>query len=169
MTDDLTPPHWGSQEMPNQQMTGDEINALVDRLETMGDVPISVILDAITTLRAQLAAETARADRAEAERAAQIDADAAICDDLHGSIWEYDAYECALAIRAQPHDRTALDAAIRAAKVEAWREAAYVDWSHGTDALDVAPEYLTPWQRGFVASQTAMRAAILALIGEATP
>jgi len=124
------------------------------------------LADAITTLRAQLASETARADRAEAERAAQIEADAAICDDLHGSIWEYDAYECALAIRAQPHDRTALDAAIRAAKVEAWREAAYVDWSHGTDALDVAPEYLTPWQRGFVASLTAMRAAILALIGE---
>ena len=35
---------------------------------------------AITTLRAQLAAETARANRAEAERAAQIEVDKGLCD-----------------------------------------------------------------------------------------
>lgn len=152
MTDELTPPHWGSQEMPTQQMTGDEINALVERLETMGDVPVSAILDAITTLRARLADANARADRAEfnavqltvmvgddaveqieAAVAAQIEADAGIAvaetamppqhnikDQWRSNIGD----DVAAAIRAQPHDRTALDAAIRAAKVDAWKEAA---------------------------------------------
>ena len=93
-------------------------------LMTVSDEALWKLIDAITTLRAQLAAETARADRAEAERAAQIEADAGICDEMLGKIWDDEAYDCAAAIRAQPHDRTALDAAIRAAKVEAWKEAA---------------------------------------------
>ena len=83
----------------------------------------------------------ARADRAEAALAAQIEADAEICTYI------IDNYDCMKAdketyqpmwvqkvakgmvslarqdIRNQPHDRTALQSAIRAAKVEAWRKA----------------------------------------------
>jgi hypothetical protein len=51
----------------------------------------------------------------------------------------------------------------------ALKEAADVDWSTGRDVADTAPGYLTDWQRGFVAGQTAMRNAILALIPEAKP
>ena len=176
MTDDLTPPHWGSQEMPTQQMTGDEINALVERLETMGDVPVSAILDAITTLRAQLAAETDRANRAEAERAAQIEADAGIAD--HYANQDYCAMgypeEGGIAasgtadmirreIRAQPHDRTALEAATRAAKVEAWRLAASV----AANACLVEPDGGSPTEEERLVCDEACR-RIMALIGEAT-
>jgi hypothetical protein len=63
-------------------------------------------------------------------------------------------------------DPAALAAMLAEARANALREAADVDWSHGRDVLDVAPEYLTPWQRGLVAGQTVMRAAILALIDE---
>jgi hypothetical protein len=37
---------------------------------------------------------------------------------------------------------------------------AKVDWSTGQDVADDAPSYLTDWQRGFVAGQAAMTAAI---------
>lgn len=200
MTDDLTPPHWGSQEMPTQQMTDEDISALAERLETVGDVPVSAIIDAITTLRecearlrAQLAeawAEIARLTdlnstayidghdaakneyRAEIQRletlnaqlmvmvgedaveqieaavAAQIEADAGIADEYvamrerqiagekdkasqHVDVpqimrWQAGKVQSSViasAIRNQPHSRTALDAAIRAAKVEALRKA----------------------------------------------
>jgi len=66
------------------------------------------------------------------------------------------------AIRIEAWNRRTPDPAqIRA---DAIREAAAVDWSHGTDVFDKAPEFLTPWQRGLVAGQIAMRAAILALL-----
>lgn len=130
--------------------------------------------DAITTLRAQLAevraelafvtenrnnwqdtatrrwfrAEEAlaRADRAEAERAAQIEADAGIAeaqealaakrandDDADArSDWDaglifgtqVGARLISASIRVQPHDRTALDAMLRAERENALREAA---------------------------------------------
>jgi len=51
MTDDLTPPHWGS----NEVMANEEIDTLIERLETSGDVPCSVIVDAIAALRALIA------------------------------------------------------------------------------------------------------------------
>ena len=76
----------------------------------------------------------ARADRAEVERAAQIEVNAMACsawgtlspaDMDDGVKWQFDLPDqIAAAIRNQPHDRTALDAAIWAAKVEAWKEAA---------------------------------------------
>jgi len=97
--------------------------------------------DAITTLRAQLAAETDRANRAEAERAAQIEADAGIADAyvemrdrqiadesekaahhvdvpqiLRWRAGKIQSEAIADKIRAQPHDRTALIAAIRDAR-----------------------------------------------------
>jgi hypothetical protein len=49
MNDDLTPPHWGSDTDPN------EISAMVERLQTHEDVPVSVIADAITAQAAELA------------------------------------------------------------------------------------------------------------------
>ena len=99
--DDLTPPHWGTEEMPHQ-MTDEYISAMTERLETYEDVPVSEIAAALTALRAQLAEawaklsqrvdmhecamaerddatlygveQKARADRAEAALAAQIEA-----------------------------------------------------------------------------------------------
>lgn len=75
-----------------------------------------------------LAAETARADRAEAALAAQIEVDAEIADLFSGC--NYCAVEmCATAIRAQPHDRTALDryrekVLLEAAQTVAWHSVA---------------------------------------------
>ncbi len=119
----------------------DEVSALLDRCEglpsgstehmTAGGLLAANIKASITALRSQLAAETDRADRAEAERAAQIELSARLLDDWAANLRDLKIYgtpaiveTCAGMIRAQPHDRTALDAAIRAAKVEAWREAA---------------------------------------------
>lgn len=68
-----------------------------------------------------------------------------------------------LAIRALPA------APAEDVRAGALKEAADVDWSTGQDVADTAPGYLTDWQRGFVAGQTAMRNAILALIPEAKP
>ena len=61
--------------------------------------------------------QRARADRAEAALAAQIEADAEIAEDLNDYIWDYSTGNrgrigsdpAADAIRNQPHDRTALD------------------------------------------------------------
>ena len=78
MTDDLTPPHWGSHEA-GHKMTSEEIDALVERLETNGDVPCGVIVDAITTLRAT------RADLAQAAVAAAYEAAARTIDTLGDS------------------------------------------------------------------------------------
>ena len=80
----------------------------------------------------------ARADRAEAERAAQIEVDAEIANDFHRRaiewaktvrglekhIGETDSSRIATAIRAQPHDRTALDRMLVDAREKALREAA---------------------------------------------
>ena len=54
-------------------------------------------------------------------------------------------------------------------RARALKEAVDVDWASGRDVTDTAPEYLTDWQRGFVAGQTAMRTAIIALIPGAKP
>lgn len=117
----------------------------------------------ITTLRAQLAAETARADRAEAERAAQIEADAGIVAEeakyqqeiavtqmtkgipWHSADWAFRKLtDVERLIRAQPRSSTALDAAIRAAKVEAWKEAADLcqsdGWGYKDDILALIGE-----------------------------
>lgn len=118
--------------------------------------------DAITTLHAQLAeaqaeitatnagwektsivlaGANARADRAEqrvatleAALAAQIDADAALCDDSMKALQAIDAakgeilvaHALGLRIRNQPHDRTALDRVIAQTREKALREAAQV-------------------------------------------
>ena len=71
-----------------------------------------------------LAAETARADRAEAALAAQIEADAGVAENYDETCPAFNwPSRIAGRIRAQPHSRTALQAAIRAAKVEAWKKA----------------------------------------------
>lgn len=66
--------------------------------------------------------ETARADRAEAERAAQIEADARIAEDawLDG----VPVAEISAAIRAHSHDHTALDRMLAEAREQALREVA---------------------------------------------
>lgn len=100
---------------------------------------------AITTLRAQLAAETARADRAEAERAAQIEVDAGIADatakraagkeievkslGMSELVRSWSAVQShmtavAHAIRAQPHDRSALDRLLAGAEARGYQLAA---------------------------------------------
>ena len=40
---------------------------------------------------------------------------------------------------------------------------ANVDWSHGKDVEDGAPDFLSDWQRGLVAGQKTYRAAITAI------
>lgn len=101
----------------------------------------------ITSLHTQLADANARADRAEAALAAQIEADAGIadlCERQNGplSLKDQDPYvqglssagqAIAAAIRAQPHDRTALDrmlaeheVRLREAREKALRDAAAV-------------------------------------------
>ena len=118
-------------------MTERELDALVMRAhrytyKSGHDEALSVLdlADAITTLRAQLAAETARAERAEAFRAAQIELSARLLDDWAANLRDLKIYgtpaiieTCAGMIRAQPHPSTALDAAIRVAKEEALRKA----------------------------------------------
>ena len=105
-------------------MTDEELDALVHTL-WHGEVTLATVAssaDAITTLRTQLAEANARADRAEAALAAQIEADASIAD------YYADQDYCAMGypeeggiaasgtadmirrdIRSQPHDRTALE------------------------------------------------------------
>lgn len=192
----------------------DELDALVKRMAKLADDmelhatedwdehdDVLAIIAAITTLRGQLAAETARADRAEAERAAKPSLRLSVARKIgmYGSAYDgpFDARaytydhqpgnQAAWAIgRAasnatldkvgdyidrglgllrhlkaegfgvfalndndnDTHDRTALDAAIRAAKVEAWKEAA--------DFIEAAP----------IGTRQQDRDAILALIGE---
>ena len=86
-------------------------------------------LDAITTLRTQLAAANARAEQAEqrvatleAALAAQIEADARIAEDawLDG----VPVAEISAAIRAHSHDRSALDRMLAEASEKVLREAA---------------------------------------------
>lgn len=117
------------------RVTPDHARGFYDR-EYVEFVLEAIDREALTTIRAQLAEARAgnralldarddmercwreqktRADRAEAERAAQIEADAGIADSFNPC--------AATAIRNQPHDRTALDAVRQAAKVEAWRKA----------------------------------------------
>ena len=92
--------------------------------------------DTITTLRAQLAAANARADRAEAERAAQIKVDAKTCDRIAGNTKDFNAETrraagmCASAIRAQPHDRSALGRMLAEAREKALREAYHSLFKH---------------------------------------
>ena len=168
--DDLTPSYIRDRALSKDE----ELDALVKRLENVSlqvGVPSRTVLDsdvirsaaaAITTLRAQLAEVIARAEQAEAERAAQIEADAwqpietaptdythVIGIDAKGciartwffapssltrewlriglpgkAIWHPTHWKPLHEPDTQPHSRTALDAAIRAAKVEAWKEAA---------------------------------------------
>lgn len=155
----------------------EELDALVMALtekcqrENTYDALYDDAADAITTLRAQLAEALAvneelqaavaiaedYANRAEAERAAQIEVDAGIASFRHDeneimrATWATPKLttieDVAEEIRNQPHDRTALESAIRAAKVEAWKEAADLCQSDGLGYKD----------------------DILALIGEATP
>lgn len=106
--------------------------------------------------------QKARADRAEAALAAQIEADALVCDELAAAcamalalaakdtpeVRTAVAYStkiakrCAAAIRNQPHDRTALDRLMAEAREKALREAAAVanDWQNetGTDIAAAA-------------------------------
>ena len=56
MSDDLTPPHWGT----------DDIGSVLHRIESHNDVPVSVIVEAVTGLTAERAAAIARAEAAEA-------------------------------------------------------------------------------------------------------
>lgn len=73
-----------------------------------------------------------RADRAEAALAAQIEADAKACDRIAGNTKDFPAATrraagmCAAAIRAQPHDRRALDRMLAEAREKALREAAEI-------------------------------------------
>ena len=136
---------------------------------------------AITTLRAQLAAETARADRAEATQSLPDGWEAVMCSSIK-------RFEVAAAINGQAvwnavgskamaqlltklsryadndYHRTALDAAIRAAKVEAWRLAASV----AANACLVEPDGGSPTEEERLVCDEAC-CQILALIGEACP
>lgn len=107
-------------------------------------------------------------EQIEAAVAAQIEADAEIAaaetamppqhnikDQWRSNIGD----DVAAAIRAQPHDRTALDAAIRAAKVEAWKEAAVV----AANACLVDPDGGSPTEEERLVCDEAYR-RILALI-----
>lgn len=75
------------------------------------------------------AGQITRADRAEAALAAQIEADAKTCDRIAGNTKDFNAETrrsagmCAAAIRAQPHDRTALDRMLTKARENALRDA----------------------------------------------
>jgi len=81
----------------------------------------------------QYCAMQRRADRAEAALAAQIEVDAGICsawgtlspaDIDDGVKWQFDLPDqIAASIRAQPHDRTALDRMLAEAREKALREA----------------------------------------------
>lgn len=120
-------------------MTDEELDAPDEVYDTMMEVQrnptgawqaIHDQADTITTLRAQLAvaeacnrglmrlneATQARADRAEAALAAQIEADAEIVESFNPC--------AATAIRNQPHDRTALDRHDAKTREKALREAA---------------------------------------------
>lgn len=127
---------------------GDVLDCFIG-LDRIGDV-----MDEITALRAQLASATygrevaeacnrglvrlneatqERADRAEAALAAQIETDARIADhEAHhamreGMCYAADGMSTAYhAIRAQPHDRTALDRIIADTRAKALRGAAKV-------------------------------------------
>lgn len=126
--------------------------------------------DTITTLRAQLAEartelvrrvdmhecamaerddatlysdeQKARADHAEASLAAQIEADAGICDKHSYSNNQYVSMrmiDAAREIRNQPHDRTALDRLLADAEANALRRAAKAcDWGdiYGENAVN---------------------------------
>lgn len=140
--------------------TDEELDALVKRLTwaagiDQAEYPFPMCneaADAITALRAQLARreemhecameerddatiyadeQKARADRAEAERAAQIEADAGLVRKFakghfaEGMILERAALNrVAALISRQPHDRTALDRIIAATRANALRDAA---------------------------------------------
>jgi len=155
---------------PNQRLNA-ELDALVSDLRDHANKLPALwpdkAADAITTLRTQLANALAineelraavaiaedYAHRAESERAAQIEVDAGIVTGFLASWDDANINGSSLrivldAIRAQPHDRTALDAVRRAAKVDARKEAA--------DFIEAAP----------IRTRQQDRAAILALIGE---
>lgn len=149
--------------------TDEELDALLRRLNAHKHWGMTEeAFDAITALRAQLAemraeirvthacnrglvrlneATQARADRAEAALAAQIEADAGIAvketamspqfnvkDQWRASIGE----EVATAIRAQPHDRTALDRMLREAILEGMRIATFTPIEQVPSAVDAA-------------------------------
>jgi len=139
-------------------MTDEELDALVkqamdraiERLQNLhshagrpawDQVICEELSEPITTLRAQLAEANARADRAEAALAAQIEVDAEICTYI---IKNYDCMKAdketyqpmwvqkvakgmvSLAredIRNQPHDRTALERMLAETREKALREA----------------------------------------------
>ena len=112
-------------------MTDEELDALVQEIAKLAWSNADVAATAITTLRAQLAEANARADRAEAALTAQIEADAGIADDhtpeKHSGMTlqaHVTGKSIAAAIRAQPHDRSALDRMLAEARVKALREAA---------------------------------------------
>lgn len=141
-------------------MTDKELDALVSEIAKLAWSNADVATAAITTLRTQLAEvqaklavsneiglaleedagqQRARANRAEAALAAQIEADAGICADLYlaalrdsdndlSSPWKShkaSAYGTALqAIRNQPHDRTALDRMLAEAEARGYQFAA---------------------------------------------
>lgn len=143
--------------------------------ELKGALPdIPSALEIITTLRAQLAGANARADRAEAALAAQIEVDAAICTDIMG-------YDCMKAdgetyqpmwvqkvakgmvslarqdIRSQPHDRTALDRY----REKVLREASDACLAVSVDLLTQVGREHAPWMK---ATAEDCSRAILALI-----
>lgn len=155
-------------------MTDEELDEMARDLCHTGELSMPYrceISDAITTMRAQIAdqkrfkdriiaeasdaleaigkrcdAANARADRAEAEKAAQIEADAGIADRAADADHKYmlkypdeaNRYdfsrhraECiASAIRAQPHDRSALDRMLAEAREKALRDAASLPHRH---------------------------------------
>jgi len=115
-------------------MTDEELDALVDRMLMPGEVEDDVCIlgaDAIRTLRVQLADVQARADRAEAERAAQIERDAGIALKHRNNLnaltslppQSAAAWNIYNEIRAQAHDRTALDRMLAEVREKALREA----------------------------------------------
>ena len=132
----------------------DDLDALVAKLRdgdccTEMSCNCDLSADAITALRAQIARreemhdcamkerddatiyadeQKARADRAEAALAAQIEADAGMLQDFakghfaDGMVLERAALTRAAAIiRAQPHDRTALDKALAEAEARGYQ------------------------------------------------
>ena len=131
--------------------TDEELDALVGEIAKLAWSKADVAADAITALRTQLAevshmlalskltteAVLARAERAEAALAAQIEADAGIADlckrqngplspkgrDPYVQGLSSAGQAIAAAIRAQPHDRTALDRMLAKAREKALREA----------------------------------------------
>ena len=153
--------HTGELSMPYRRQISDAITALRAQLaEVRADLTFMTEnrnkwQDSATQRWFRIEEANARADRAEAALAAQIEADAAICTDIMG-------YDCMKAdgetyqpmwvqkvskgmvslarqdIRNQPHDRTALDRTLREAILEGMRIATFTPIEQVPSSVDAA-------------------------------